>query len=277
VTDRVRMLQHKTEAYWFYRVLSLVYDRWVNPLFWTPAMRASALAAADLNARSLRTLDVGAGTGFTTEGIVEHVDAARVTMLDQSPHQLERARSKPSLAACEKLIGDAEALPFAADSFDRYVSAGSVEYWPEPQRAVTEAYRVLRPEGRAVLIGPVQPGNPLLRRLADAWMLFPTAGQYRDWLMRAGFADVALVELAPSWYRSTRGPYAVAVSGRKPRAGPSPLALPAPAEALRAPAGAVARLRSSLRFAGGSLAGALFVPLAAALALRQRLQERRAQ
>jgi MPBQ/MSBQ methyltransferase len=33
----VPLLQHKTEAYWFYRVLSLVYDRWVNPLFWTPA------------------------------------------------------------------------------------------------------------------------------------------------------------------------------------------------------------------------------------------------
>src|SRR5215210_1507891 len=35
VTLVVRLMQHKTEAYWFYRVLSLVYDRWVNPLFWT--------------------------------------------------------------------------------------------------------------------------------------------------------------------------------------------------------------------------------------------------
>jgi hypothetical protein len=68
VTDRVRLLQHKTEAYWFYRVLSLVYDRWVNPLFWTPQMRAAALVAAELDARSLRVLDVGAGTGFTTAG-----------------------------------------------------------------------------------------------------------------------------------------------------------------------------------------------------------------
>jgi len=36
-------------------------------------------------------------------------------------------------------------------------------------------------------------------------------------------------------------------------------------------------VRSALRFAGGSLAGALFVPLAAALALRHRLQERQAR
>ena len=37
----MRLIQHKREAYWFYRFLSLGYDRWVNPLFWTPAMRAA--------------------------------------------------------------------------------------------------------------------------------------------------------------------------------------------------------------------------------------------
>ncbi len=35
--------------------------------------------------------------------------------------------------------GDAEELPFRTDSFDRYVSAGSIEYWPEPQRGIREA------------------------------------------------------------------------------------------------------------------------------------------
>jgi len=273
----VRLLQHKTEAYWFYRVLSLVYDRWVNPLFWTPAMRATALGVAALDDRSLATLDVGAGTGFTTEGIVERVDPECVTMLDQSPHQLARARAKPQLAGCAKLIGDAEDLPFATDRFDRYVSAGSIEYWPDPQRAVAEAYRVLRAGGRALIAGPVLPAHPLLRRLADAWMLFPTERQYRDWLLRAGFADMQVVTLAPPWYRSRRGPYAVAVNGTKPAPGASPLVLPPPSERVLAPMGPAGRLRASLRFAAGSLAGALFVPLAAALALRRRLQERRAR
>jgi len=272
VTGPVRLLQHKTEAYWFYRVLSLVYDRWVNPLFWTPEMRSRALAAGALDDRSLRTLDAGAGTGFTTEGIVEHVDAERVTMLDQSPHQLARARAKPALDRCAKLLGDAEELPFGADEFDRYVSAGSIEYWPDPQRAVAEAYRVLREGGIAVVIGPVRPANAVLRRIADTWMLFPTEPEYRALFERAGFANVALTTLAPSWYRSTRGPYGVAVSGRKPAPGPSPLELGPPGERVRAPA---SRARSALRFAAGSLAGALFVPIAAVLALRHRLAERR--
>lgn len=55
----------------------------------------------------------------------------------------------------------------------RYVSAGSIEYWPEPQRGITEAYRVTKPGGIACMIGPVHPTHPVSRFFADAWMLFP--------------------------------------------------------------------------------------------------------
>src|SRR3954464_10089727 len=99
----MRLIQHKKEAYWFYRFLSTGYDRWVNPLFWTPEMRSAALDAARLDGRRLWPPAAGAGTGSPTEGIVEHVDAECVTMLDQSPHQLRRAEQKPALARCTKL------------------------------------------------------------------------------------------------------------------------------------------------------------------------------
>ena len=59
---RMRLIQHKREAYWFYRFLSLGYDRWVNPLFWTPRdARRGARARAAGRARA-ETLDAGAGT-----------------------------------------------------------------------------------------------------------------------------------------------------------------------------------------------------------------------
>jgi MPBQ/MSBQ methyltransferase len=271
----MRLIQHKKEAFWFYRFLSLGYDRWVNPLFWTPPMRAAALEGARLDDPGLEVVDVGAGTGFTTEGIVARVAPARVTMLDQSPHQLARARGKPALAACPKLLGDAEELPFATDRFDRYVSAGSVEYWPEPQRAVAEAYRVLRPGGTALIVGPVRPAHRAVRRLADLWMLFPAEHEYRGWYERAGFADVEVRHLAPDWYRGGPGaPYAVAIAGTKPAPGASPLALAPKAEDLAAPLGARDRMRFAARFAAGSLAGAAFVPLGLVLALRARLAAR---
>jgi MPBQ/MSBQ methyltransferase len=261
----VGLIQHKREAYWFYRFLSLGYDRWVNPLFWTPEMRARALRDAKLADADLTVVDVGAGTGFTTEGIVEHVRPANVTMLDQSPHQLTRSRRRPQLEDCRRLLGDAEELPFADDAFDRYVSAGSIEYWPDPQRGIAEAYRVTRPGGTALLIGPVRPANRVARALARAWMLFPPAAEYERWFRAAGFDDVATTTLAPDWYGNQHTPYALAVSGTKRTPGPSPAARLARAEEPKA-----GPLRFAARFVLGSAAGAAFVPVAAVLQLRAR-------
>ena len=268
-------IQHKKEAYWFYRVLSPLYDRWINPLFWTPAMRSAALELARLDDRGLRTLDVGAGTGFSSEGIVEHVEPAALTLLDQSPDQLGRARRKPDLAACRMVLGDAERLPFDADSFDRYVSCGSIEYWPEPQRAIAEAYRVLRPGGVALVIGPLPPGGRLARRLAEAWMLFPTEAQYREWFARAGFHSLETADVAAPWQRDGGARYGLAIAGRKPAAGLSPTPQTPPREDLREPLTPRRRLCLATRFVLGSLAGLAFVPIGVALNLRARRHRRR--
>jgi MPBQ/MSBQ methyltransferase len=271
----MRFIQHKKEAYWFYRVLSPLYDRWVNPLFWTPAMRSAALRLARLDERRLRTLDVGAGTGFSTEGIVEHVQPASVTLLDQSPDQLRRAARKPGLAGCRLVLGDAERLPFEADAFDRYVSCGSIEYWPEPGRAIAEAYRVLRAGGVALVVGPLPPGGRLARRLAEAWMLFPTEGQYKEWFAQAGFQSLETAYVDAPWQRDGGAPYGLAIAGRKLEPGAPPVPPQPPAEDLHEHMTLGRRLRVVARFALGSLAGAAFLPIGVALNLRARRACRR--
>lgn len=81
-------------------------------------------------------MDVGGGTGFCTQGIVQSVRPENVTLLDQSDHQMAKAKKKADLQGVTIMQGDAEDLPFENDTFDRYVSAGSIEYWPEPQRGI---------------------------------------------------------------------------------------------------------------------------------------------
>ena len=265
------LIQHKKEAYWFYRFVAPVYDRWVNPLFWTPDLRSAALRLARLDDRRLRTLDVGAGTGFSTAGIVERVDPKAVTMLDQSPAQLRRAHARPELTDCSKLVGDAEALPFPDDSFDRYVSCGSIEYWPDPARAIAEAQRVVKPGGTVLVVGPLPPRNRLARWVADAWMLFPTEDQYHAWFEEAGFEDIDALRLAAPWERGPSEPrYALAIAGRAGE-GEAPAAPAGTPESVREPWTA----RRLLRFAAGSLAGAAFVPIGVALHLRARRGDRR--
>ena len=58
----MRLVQHKKEAYWFYRFLSIFYDDYVNPFFWTARMRDEALTLARLDDPALETVDVGAGS-----------------------------------------------------------------------------------------------------------------------------------------------------------------------------------------------------------------------
>ncbi|CAN6361870.1 unnamed protein product [Urochloa humidicola] len=254
-----RFIQHKKEAFWFYRFLSIVYDHVINPGHWTEDMRDDALQPAELYSRHLKVVDVGGGTGFTTLGIVKHVNPENVTLLDQSPHQLEKAKQKEALKGVTIMEGDAEDLPFPTDTFDRYVSTGSIEYWPDPQRGIKEAYRVLRFGGVACVIGPVYPTFWLSRFFADMWMLFPKEEEYIEWFKKAGFKDVKLKRIGPKWYRGVRRHGLImgcSVTGVKRQPGDSPLELGPKAEDVSKPVNPITFL---FRFLMGTICAAYYV------------------
>jgi MPBQ/MSBQ methyltransferase len=257
----MRLVQHKQEAYWFYRFLSIFYDKIVNPLFWTVPMRDKALQLGQLEETGIKVVDVGSGTGFNTEGIVKIVPPQQVTCVDQSPHQMSKAKAKPQLQGCTFLQGDAENLPLPSNSFDRYVSAGSIEYWPDPAKGIREAYRVVKPGGLALMIGPLEPANPVGRFIAELWMLFPKEEEYWQWFRDAGFEDLQVCYVKPQWVDG-KGKYGIALAGRKPLTAtteppPSPSAETAPEKM-----GLGRRLLMIFRVLIGSLAGFLFIPAA---------------
>ena len=271
----MRLMQHKREAYWFYRYLSNFYDKLVNPLFWTTAMREKSLDIGYWD-EDLTVIDVGSGTGFTTEGIVRRVPARNVTCVDQSPHQMGHAKQKPALQDCAFVLGDAENLPFDDDHFDRYVSAGSIEYWPDPQRGLNEAYRVIKPGGWALMIGPLEPENPISKFAANTWMLFPPEEDYFRYMEEAGFDSIQHTYVAPQWQANDR--YGIAIIGRKPAAGKSPNHYEPVAEEqqLVAMSDEGVSLGRGLLLAGrvlvGSAAGFIFIPMALAASVTAPLR-----
>jgi demethylmenaquinone methyltransferase/2-methoxy-6-polyprenyl-1,4-benzoquinol methylase len=181
------VLENKARARLFYKYLSKVYDQ-VNPFIWDEEMRDEALSMLDI-ARGDRVLDVGCGTGFGTEGLLEHTDD--VHGLDQSIHQMEKAFEKFGKHDRVNFYrGDAERLPFADDSFDVLWSSGSIEYWPNPVEALEEFRRIVHPGNRVLVVGPDYPKSGVFQRLADAIMLFYDEEEAQQMFEAAGFVDI---------------------------------------------------------------------------------------
>jgi len=192
------VLENKARARLFYKYLSTVYDR-INPFIWNERMRTEALSLLEFpDPEEAMVLDVGCGTGFATEGLLEHADV--VYGIDQSEHQLEKAYAKFGKHGRVRFHrGDAERLPFASNSFDIVWSSGSIEYWPNPILALREFRRVLKPGGQVLVVGPNYPENPVAAALADAMMLFYDEYEADRMFKTAGFEDVRHMFQGPSY------------------------------------------------------------------------------
>ena len=189
-------VQDKTRARIFYKYLSKVYDQ-INPFIWNEEMRTEALDLLDIEEGD-RILDVGCGTGFATEGLLERTE--NVYGLDQSVHQMEKAWQKFGKRDRVRFYrGDAERLPFKNDTFDIVWSSGSIEYWPDPVAALVECRRIAKPGGQVLIVGPNYPSNTVFQKLADAFMLFYGADEADRMFEEAGYEEFRHVTMGPSY------------------------------------------------------------------------------
>jgi ubiquinone/menaquinone biosynthesis C-methylase UbiE len=178
------ILENKARARLFYKYFSNLYDT-VNPFIWNEEMRDRALEWLDVDDGD-RVLDVGCGTGFATEGILQYTDD--VHGLDQSDGQLSKAFAKFGRDGDVRFYrGDAERLPFRDDAFDALWSSGSIEYWPNPVAALREFRRVTKPGGTVLVVGPDYPDSTVFQKLADAIMLFYDESEADRMFSAAGF------------------------------------------------------------------------------------------
>jgi len=161
-----------------------VYDR-INPFIWNEQMRDEAIEMLDIGPDD-SVLDVGCGTGFATEGLLQKTE--HIHALDQSAHQLSRAYEKFGRRGPIKFYrGDAERLPFADNTFDIVWSSGSIEYWPEPVATLHDFRRVAKPGGKVLVVGPDYPNRTVFQKMADTIMLFYDEEEADRMFAEAGF------------------------------------------------------------------------------------------
>lgn len=119
-------------------------------------------------------LDVAGGTGDIAFRIVEASQGhAHATVLDINGSMLavgrDRAVKRRLDANVDFVEANAEVLPFADETFDAYTIAFGIRNVPRIERALAEAYRVLKRGGRFLCLEFSQPDVPGLDRIYDAY------------------------------------------------------------------------------------------------------------
>jgi demethylmenaquinone methyltransferase/2-methoxy-6-polyprenyl-1,4-benzoquinol methylase len=130
-----------------------------------------------------RLLDVAGGTGDIAFRFLRRAPSAEAVVLDLTEAMLVEGQRR---AEAEKLadrltwvVGDAMALPFEAASFDVYTISFGIRNVTRIEDALAEAFRVLKPGGRLMVLEFSQLPNPALQWAYDRYSfnVIPTMGK----------------------------------------------------------------------------------------------------
>ena len=120
-----------------------------------------------------RLLDVAGGTGDVSFRFLKRAPGARATVLDMTESMLvegqKRAEAESMAEKLDWIVGDAMALPFEDNVFDVYTISFGIRNVTRIPDALSEAYRVLKPGGRLMVLEFSQLPNDGLQKLYDLY------------------------------------------------------------------------------------------------------------
>ena len=127
-------------------------------------------------------LDLGSGAGHAALRVAPAV--ADVVGVDVTVEMVavaaELARTR-HVGNARFEQADVTRLPFPDASFDAITSRQSAHHYSDLPRALSEAFRVLRPGGRFVIVDTVAPEDPALDTFLNCFELLRDASHVRDW------------------------------------------------------------------------------------------------
>lgn len=130
-----------------------------------------------------KLLDVAGGTGDISFRFLKRAGYGHATVLDLTEPMLIEGRKRADAEAMSDqldwITGDAMQLPFANNTFDVYTISFGIRNVTRPQEALNEAFRVLRPGGRLMVLEFSQLPNPAMQKAYDfySFNVIPRMGQ----------------------------------------------------------------------------------------------------
>ncbi|SDF49191.1 demethylmenaquinone methyltransferase / 2-methoxy-6-polyprenyl-1,4-benzoquinol methylase [Celeribacter baekdonensis] len=130
-----------------------------------------------------RLLDVAGGTGDVSFRFLKRAPGARAVVLDMTESMLvagrKRAEAEQMAESLNWVTGDAMALPFEDNQFDVYTISFGIRNVTRIEDALSEAYRVLKPGGRLMVLEFSQLPNPAMQKAYDLYSfnVIPRMGQ----------------------------------------------------------------------------------------------------
>jgi ArsR family transcriptional regulator len=148
--------------------------------------------------------DLGAGEGLLSQLLASR--ARQIWCIDNSPRMVEvgtELARKNGLANLTYKLGDIEQVPLPDKSVDLALFSQALHHAQHPQRAVDEAFRILRPGGQILVLDLNEHTFEKARELyADVWLGFKESAIH-GFLKKAGFTKVEMSMVA----RETVEPY----------------------------------------------------------------------
>ena len=141
--------------------------------------------------------DLGAGEGLISQLLAHR--AKQVWCIDSSPRMVEvgtELARKNNLANLAYKLGDIEHVPLPDKAVDLAILSQALHHAQHPQAAVSEAWRILRPGGRLLVLDLKEHGFEKARELyADVWLGFKESALH-GFLKKAGFQQVEVAVVA---------------------------------------------------------------------------------
>ena len=156
--------------------------------FFSDNVREEAIAAANIQAGQLAA-DIGAGTGFITEGLVQK--GLKVIAVDQSQAMLNEMKNKlGTFDNIDYRIGESDDLPIRDETVDVIFSNMYLHHVESPQVAIKEMVRVLKTGGKIIITDmDVHEYEFLREEQNDRWMGFKRE-DIKKWFTDAGLHHV---------------------------------------------------------------------------------------